>query len=45
VIIGDHDGVCDSLGNNIVRVIFHSENDLETQFLILVPTVTGNSHW
>jgi hypothetical protein len=45
VIVRDHDGVCDCLGNDIIHMVFDCENDLETELFILVPAVACNSHW
>lgn len=44
MIVGNHDRVGHSLGNNFVCVILDGEDDSETKFLILVSAVASNTH-
>jgi hypothetical protein len=44
VIIGDHDGFRQRLGDKLAEVVGQGEDNLEPLFFGVVPAVTGNPH-
>lgn len=44
MVVGDHDRVGHGLSYNLVCMVLDREDDLETKFLVLVSTITGDTH-
>ena len=44
VVVGNHDGVCQSLRDDLVPAVFDREYYLETHFLVLVTTIACDAH-